>query len=256
MIDLNHVIRHVRSEGFAVINDAMPIEQVKLLREEIESKNRIHNQNIRFSGDLNMIHNCHEVSINFLEAYQHPYINECLSELLGNSYIIYAFQSSSLPGNGTNYARRIHCDSPRFIKDYITNVGVILALDSYTEHTGAIEFLPYSFNLLDSPSKHDFESNSRRIHCNEGSIIIFNARTFHREGINSSNDFRHSLTCNFCRCYMRQRFDFVRMAQASGLILNMTDHQRKLIGYNVRIPTSLDEFFLPPDKRMYLSGQE
>ena len=203
-----------------------------------------------------MMHNCHEESINFLEAYQHPCIVRCLSELLGDSYIIYAFQSSSLPPNGTNFARRIHCDSPRLIKDYITNIGVILTLDNYSEQTGAIEFMPFSFDTAIPPGEEDFEMSSQKVFCDKGSIIIFNARTFHREGLNSTDTFRHSLTCNFCRCYMRQRFDFVRMAQASGSILQMTEQQRKLIGYNVRVPTSLDEFFLPPEKRLYLSGQE
>ena len=85
---------------------------------------------------------------------------------------------------------------------------------------------------------------------------MFNARTFHREGINYSNDYRHSLTTNFCRCYMRQRFDFVRMANASGSIFTMSESQRKLIGYDVRLPTSLDEFFMPEGKRLYKANQE
>jgi len=55
---------------------------------------------------------------------------------------------------------------------------------------------------------------------------------------------------------MKQRFDFVRMAQTSGLIFEMTNEQRKLIGYNARIPVSLDDFYLPPEKRMYKPGQE
>ena len=55
---------------------------------------------------------------------------------------------------------------------------------------------------------------------------------------------------------MRQRFDFVRMAAASGSLLLMSESQRKLIGYDVRMPTSLDEFFMPEGKRLYKANQE
>ena len=252
----SEIVKNVRDKGFFVVNSVFTSAEVLNLREQLDDINQESNLNVRSIQDLNMVHNCHEKSLDFLSAYENTLIVRALKELLGHSYIIYALQSSTLPPNSTNYARRIHCDSPRLIKDYITNVGVIITLDDYTESSGSIEFMPYSFCLDKPPSESEFAARSKKVECRKGAVIIFNARTFHREGINSTQLTRHSLTCNFCRCYMRQRFDFVRMAQSSGSILAMTSHQRKLIGYNVRMPTSLDEFFLPEDKRMYLSGQE
>ncbi len=252
----SEIVEDVRDKGFFTVDSVFTSAEVLNLREQLDEVNRQSNLNVRSTQDLNMVHNCHEKSLDFLGAFEHPLIVSTLNELLGHSYIIYAFQSSTLPPNATNSARRIHCDSPRLIQDYITNVGVIIALNDYTQNSGSIEFMPYSFRIDKPPSDSEFVAKSKKVECREGSVIIFNARTFHREGINMTQSIRHSLTCNFCRCYMRQRFDFVRMAQSSGSILAMTSHQRKLIGYNVRMPTSLDEFFLPDDQRMYLSGQE
>ena len=256
MSEQQDAIFSIQSNGYHVAQNIFSKQEVSVLRQNLDYFNAKHNNSLRSLADRDMIHNCHELSIKFLKAYEKPLIVNLLSNLLGKSYIIYAFQSSSLPGGGTNNAHRIHCDSPRVIPGYISNVGVIITLDMYTSDSGAIQFMPKSFEHKNSPSLSEFEKKSKMISCNSGSVIFFNARTFHREGINLSKSYRHSLTCNFCRCYMRQRFDFVRMAETSGSILNMTDDQKKLIGYNVRVPTSLDEFFLPPDKRMYISGQE
>ncbi|MCP9890256.1 phytanoyl-CoA dioxygenase family protein [Cyanobium sp. Aljojuca 7D2] len=256
MIDVAVLKEIVLHKGFCVIENLFPEDEVYTLRKLLESAVEQHNQNLRSDTDRDMVHNCHEYSLKFIEPYQHPLIDDMLSQLLGYSYIIYAFQSSSLPPNGSNYARRIHCDSSRVIENYVTNIGVIITLDDYTKESGPIEFLPQSFKSTSKPTSDIFASKSEKIICNAGSCIIFNARTFHREGINHLSRYRHSLTCNFCRCYMKQRFDYVRMAEASGSILRMTCEQRKLIGYNVRVPTSLDEFFLPSNKRMYLPNQE
>lgn len=256
MVAVSLLKEGILSKGYAVAESIFSNQEVAILRQILESSLRRHNSKLHSEGDRDMVHNCHEYSIKLLEAYHHPIIAATLSQILEHSYIIYAFQSSSLPPKGSNYARRIHCDSPRMIKDYITNIGAIITLDDYTEDSGPIEFLPNSFELPSTPSSDLFALKAERIICGAGSCILFNARTFHREGINCLDGYRHSLTCNFCRCYMKQRFDFVRMAEASGLIHSMTPDQKKLIGYNVRVPSSLEEFFLPPDKRMYLPGQE
>ena len=250
------VANEVITRGFSCVPSLIAEKNVDFLREKLSNYNKIHNSNLRVDTDCDMVHNCHELSLEFLAAFQHPLIDECLKILLGHSYLIYAFQSSSLPPCGSNNARRIHCDSPRVIPNYITNVGAIIALDDYTKKTGAIEFLPNSFNLISPPTEHTFVQESKQVICPSGSVILFNARTFHREGINFTHNYRHSLTVNFCRCYMRQRFDFVRMAAASGSLLLMSESQRKLIGYDVRMPTSLDEFFMPEGKRLYKANQE
>ena len=255
-MNISCICDEVLEKGFTLIPNVFSSCKIDNVRALLDKYNAIHNHSLRASSDRDMVHNCHELSINFLELFELKIIDDALSCLLGYSYLIYAFQSSSLPPQGTNYARRIHCDSPRLIPGYITNIGVIITLDDYLPENGAIEFLPKSFEQTSLPSIKQFELKSEKVYCPKGSIIIFNARNYHREGFNHSSVYRHSLTANFCRCYMRQRFDFVRMAQASGLMLSLTENQRKLIGYNVRMPSSLDEFFLPTDKRMYLSGQE
>jgi hypothetical protein len=54
---------------------------------------------------------------------------------------------------------------------------------------------------------------------------------------------------------MKQRMDWVRFIPES--ISNQLNAQAKrIIGYDTRIPSSLEEFFQPEDKRLYKGGQE
>lgn len=86
-------------------------------------------------------------------------------------------------------------------------------------------------------------------------MIVFNARLFHRAGINHSADWRHSLTMNLCRPFMKQRMDWVRFIPTE-IAEQLNDQARRIIGYDSRIPTSLEEFFLEEGQRLYKPGQE
>jgi ectoine hydroxylase-related dioxygenase (phytanoyl-CoA dioxygenase family) len=99
-----------------------------------------------------------------------------------------------------------------------------------------------------------FFANAARACCAAGDMIIFNARTVHAAGINTTQRTRHSLTINFCRSYMRQRFDFPRLVPRE-VIDGLGEKGRRLIGMNVRMPTSLDEFYLPIEQRLYKPNQ-
>lgn len=183
-----------------------------------------------------------------------PRLQPLVAPLLGEHWILYAFTSSSVPPGGTNYGRRVHVDSPRFVPDYASNVGLVWALDAFTRDNGGTEVLPGSHNSPEAPSEAYFERNCVQLECPQGSLIVFQARLFHRSGLNGSAQFRHALTMNACRAFMKQRMDWVRfvpkpIADALGA------QGRRLLGYDTRLPTSLDEFFVPDAERLYKPNQ-
>jgi len=47
----------------------------------------------------------------FAGLLEDPRLQQLLAPLLGESWILYAFTSSSLPPGGSNYGNRIHVDS-------------------------------------------------------------------------------------------------------------------------------------------------
>jgi ectoine hydroxylase-related dioxygenase (phytanoyl-CoA dioxygenase family) len=168
---------------------------------------------------------------------------------------MYAYTSSSLPPKGDNYGSRIHVDCPRFIPNYVTNVGVIWALDDFTLENGATHVLPGSHNTDQIPTDQFFKENNIRLTCKAGDLIIFNARLWHAAGINNTDKFRHALTMNVCRPFMKQRMDWVRFIP-STITDQLSSQARRIIGFDTRLPSTLEEFFLSDDERLYKANQE
>ncbi|MGH7178923.1 MAG: phytanoyl-CoA dioxygenase family protein, partial [Tepidisphaeraceae bacterium] len=190
----------------------------------------------------------------FASLMENPVLQAHLSELLGDTCIVYAYTSSSMPPSGKNYSSRIHVDCPRLIPGYITNVGVMLALDDYTAENGATYFLPGSHTRADVPGEKEFFANAERAYPKAGGAVIFNARTFHMGAPNSTPKPRHAITMNVCRSYMRQRFDYPKMVPES-VLSQLGPVGRRFLGFNVRMPTTLEEYYVPEEKRLYKSNQ-
>lgn len=209
------------------------------------------------SADSWMVHNFFLRGPNLLCILDNPTIHSYLSEILSPTCVIYACQSSSMPPNATNYSCRIHVDSPRFIPGYVSNVGVMVALNDFTLENGATYFLPGSHLSPDMPEETAFFSKAERAICKAGDGILFNARTWHCGGVNKTSSPRHSLTINVCRSFMKQRFDFPRMLDRDypHITQSLSELGKRFLGYNVRMPTSLEEFYLPLSERLYKPGQ-
>jgi ectoine hydroxylase-related dioxygenase (phytanoyl-CoA dioxygenase family) len=201
-----------------------------------------------------MVHNPFVHDPVFFQVLENQSVVDMMDELLGETSIVYAFTTSSMPPNGTNYSNRIHVDCPRVIPNYISNIGMIIALDDFTVENGATYFMPESFYLQDQPPEEVFLSSAKRVLPQRGDMVVFNARTWHLGGQNTTDTFRHAITINACRSFMRQRFDYPRM-----LGWDKADHisptLRRVLGYNVRVPASLEEYYLPADRRLYHPNQ-
>jgi ectoine hydroxylase-related dioxygenase (phytanoyl-CoA dioxygenase family) len=178
-----------------------------------------------------------------------------MHHLLGHGCIVHAFNSSSVPPGGTHYARDIHVDAPRWVEGYMTNAGCIMALDPFTAATGAMEVQPSGFRSPDRPSLKTFEATCARVELAPGDALFFNARCWHRSGANQTAQWRHAVTVNVCRAFMRQQFDFPRLLEAQGITVE-DEALRQFLGWHVRMPTSMDELLAPPDERPYRPGQE
>lgn len=241
--------------GVVVIDDIVDTDTVSILRAELEAAIE-EDSLVRDSVfDAGMVHNCMVRGEAMCSLIQNKKINDVIDALFTPYAIIYAYQSSSLyPGRG-NYGSRIHVDCPRFIPNYITNLGAIIALDDFTHDNGGTYYLPGSHKSESLPDQSFFYENAKQLSCNKGALILFNGRLVHAAGVNRTDTARHALTINYCRPYMRQRFDFPRLISTEQL-RQFNDIGKRRIGMDVRMPISLDEFYLPADKRLYKPGQE
>jgi ectoine hydroxylase-related dioxygenase (phytanoyl-CoA dioxygenase family) len=247
----------VKTRGYSIIPGYLSKAECAILKSgmitAIESYRPIDKVE-RSHLDRHQIHDLMNKDINFARLLEDPRLQQLIAPHLGDYWIMYAATSSSIPPQGRNYASRLHVDCPRFHPGYTFNMGIIWALDDYTPVNGALKILPGSQHSDTMPELDFFEKNSVQILCEAGSLLVFNARTFHRTADNSTDQWSHSMTLNACRSFMKQRMDWVRFVP-SEITDQLNAQARRLIGFDTRLPTNLDEFFVPDDQRLYKPNQ-
>jgi ectoine hydroxylase-related dioxygenase (phytanoyl-CoA dioxygenase family) len=191
----------------------------------------------------------------FVELFDNSKLTAVFNAILGEGCIVYAYTSSSMPPNKTNYSRRIHVDSPRLIPNYITNLGATILLDDFTEENGATYFLPYSQNYEKQPSEEEFYGKCKRLIAKAGTVWFFNARVWHAGGDNLTQNWRHALTVNMVRPWMKQRIDIPRAMQHLDLSYMSINAQQKL-GFLAQVPANYDEYYATPELRKYKQKTE
>ncbi|MEH6420894.1 phytanoyl-CoA dioxygenase family protein [Pseudomonas sp. CGJS7] len=253
----SEIEREIRDNGFAVVGPLVDPDTVAQMRAALE---------IAVAGDIQrwsdnpwykdhwMVHNLLQRDRVFLRFLDNPLMHEYLSRLLSPSCILYAYTSSSLPANGSNLSRRIHVDSQAEAQGYATNIGVLLALDDFSDDNGATYYLPGSHLSLEVPGNEAFFERAVRVYPKAGEAVIFNARTYHYGGTNTTQTPRHAVTLNVCRHWMKQRFDYPRMLSNEQLS-ELGPVGRRFVGMDSRTPSSLEEYYVAPEDRLFKGGQ-
>jgi ectoine hydroxylase-related dioxygenase (phytanoyl-CoA dioxygenase family) len=256
-MDVTELAARVASDGFAVMPDVLPAAAALELRGRLQEL--VDEDLARWSGNPHyrdhwMVHNLLLRDDRFLLLLENERLQACLDALLSPWCILYAYTSSSLPPHGSNYSRRIHNDAQARCAPYVTNIGVLLALDDFSEENGATRFLPGSHRSHAVPSEAEFQRDSVAVLPARGAAVFFNAHTFHLGGLNRTDQPRHAVSMNVCRHWMKQRFDYPRMLDARQLgLLGATG--RRFVGMLSRPPVSLEEYYVAPELRTYHSGQ-
>lgn len=207
--------------------------------------------------DFGMVLVCSIYGSVFLEPFDNEALMAPFNAVLGDGCIVYAYTSSSMPPGKTNYSRRIHrdCPSSRLIPGFPTNMGATIALDDFTLENGASYFLAGSHTRADAPTDAEFVEKASRFVAPAGSVMFFDALTYHAGGDNRTGSWRHALTINMCRSWMKQRLDLPRV-MADVDPAQLSHGARQKLGFMTQVPASYDEYYAPPEKRKYTQPVE
>jgi ectoine hydroxylase-related dioxygenase (phytanoyl-CoA dioxygenase family) len=246
----------IRKRGAYVLRGVIDAPAIRALKDALiralAEDEATHGREYKFRG---MVHALMSRGQPFLDLLGNPTIRRACRTVLGHGCIVHAYNSSSMPPGASNYSRSIHVDCPRVIPGYATNMGITIALDPFNAETGGMEIMPDSFELPQAPDEMAFQKGAEQPLLAPGDAIIFNARCWHRGGMNRTPNWRHAVTMNVCRAYMRQQFDYPRMLDDLH-IDGLDEDRRQFLGYHVRVPASMAEFLLPAEQRLYRTGQE
>ena len=181
-------------------------------------------------------------------------MHRMFSQFLGGTCILYATTSTILRPNQNHYTCEIHTDTPRLVPGYHLGMLMTLALDEFTEQNGATWYLPGSHRSMEKPSEDEFYAKAVRVTRSAGDAVFFHPRVWHAGGRNETDETRCGCSIYACRSWMRQRFDYPRLVDKK-MLSQLGERGKAFLGFNVRVPTSMEEFYRPPEERLHKPDQ-
>ena len=191
----------------------------------------------------------------FVELLESSPLQRYVDDVLDDTCIIHSFSAGRGQLKEDNpISSAIHRDTPRFCRPYILSVQILYMIDDFTLENGATYILAGSHKTKSKPPDEKFFAKAARLIGKAGDAVIFDSLIWHAGGANISRARRRLITCVYSRSFMKQQIDLPR-ALKGKVLEKLGDRSRRLIGHNVIVPASMDEFVLPAEKRLYKRNQ-
>lgn len=178
-------------------------------------------------------------------------ISETATMHLQNGLLLPSFAPDAQP---SVFQNAWHQDFPRVLNGYLASINVLFAIDGFTSANGATWVVPASHQKAARPSDADIRATASPVECPAGSMVIFDSTLWHAAGRNTSGRDRAAINHQFTRSYIKQQIDYVR-ALGEPAIQAQPPRTQQLLGWYTRVVTSLDEYYQPPEKRLYRARQ-
>jgi ectoine hydroxylase-related dioxygenase (phytanoyl-CoA dioxygenase family) len=135
-----------------------------------------------------------------------------------------------------------HRDLPyqHFVSSRPLAINALFCLDPFTIENGATKVLPASHRQEAFPSDRFIETEATTIAAPAGSFIVLDCMMYHSGGVNTTDRPRRGVNHVYSIPLLRQQIDLPSLLGDQFA----TDHAlRRLLGYDVRTPRSVAEYF-------------
>lgn len=238
-------LKHV---GYFVLKNAIDMKTIETLQNDFEKVMRLENPAVK----NNYFYLAHTLSENFYSFLETNPAQFYIDTILGETCIIHSYNGITLKPQVDNpIQNKIHRDTQRFCRPYLLSVQQIIVLDDFTKENGATYILPKSHLKSEKPSDEYFFKNAVQIEAKKGDILVFDSLCWHCGGINLTSQQRRALTIVYTRSFMKQQINL-----PSSINREVKNSKiRRLLGFDVRVPSNMKEFDLPVNERLYKPNQ-
>jgi ectoine hydroxylase-related dioxygenase (phytanoyl-CoA dioxygenase family) len=261
---LDRTLTGLREDGCAVVTDVLDAEFLARTRAAMYEAQRairaqVGEERLARAGELGVLRLMLAFDDHFFRFLELPealaVVDGTVSETailhLQNGLILPSFPNGDVPAT---FQTSFHRDFPRYLDGYLASVNLFFAIDEFTEANGATLVVPGTHQLAEAPPPSDLEARKLPVVCPAGSILVFDSTLWHAAGANVSGRDRLAINHQFTRSYIKQQVDYVR-ALGEDKVQAQPPRTQQLLGWYTRVVTSLDEYYRPPEERLYRAGQ-
>lgn len=188
----------------------------------------------------------------FMEALP---LDDYIKAFFEGEYILNSYGAiNNGPSATSSYAhgQRFHRDVRTWSGGFRLMLNMLVMVDDFTLLNGATKLVSGSHRVKERPDDAEMESRSVRLLGSAGDVALFDSNLWHCAAENRTQFPRMALTLTFTRPFFKQQMDYPRFL---GERYTDDPRMRQLLGYNSRVPCNHDEWYQPPELRMYKPGQ-
>ncbi|WP_341313904.1 phytanoyl-CoA dioxygenase family protein [Paraburkholderia sp. IMGN_8] len=220
------------------------------LRDEIRQRNGVQENSAGTLHHLLMDSECYVELLTELSV-----LEPVFKRFFDGNFVLNSYGGVINERDSRSYVQNVHRDI-RFGSDtrrFMLNALVML--DDFTLDNGATHILSHSQNIAKQPDDETFYAQASRATGERGSVLLFDSRMWHATGRNATNAPRRALTLTFTSPFFKPQLDYARLF-GYGSLDRCNAWMRQVLGFNARVPESLDEFYVPVERRFYQRGQD
>lgn len=252
---ISALVEDMNINGFAIAKGVVNLDTIKTISDRLDSY--YERDQARFGKDflfeineLEVVRNVMEYDDVFADLLdENNFMDAAMEALLHKYAIIHNYNLIRLfPDVKTKMlGHQWHRDVFYFGPGIRTSVNVMIPLQKTTVENGATEVIPGTHLHKDLPSEEFIQKNRVAAELEPGDILFCDAATYHSAGANKTENPRTIIVLKYTLSFFTQQYDFCRM-------LDMDKYSERIknrLGFNVRVPDSLEKFRVKADKRMY-----
>lgn len=250
-------------EGYTILRGVITQEWISKLIPKIHTAFKIHKEHQISKGIVNpnegvAIHAVisDEIFINLLDDLASDgFFNSLESNYFNSNCILNSFSAlNSIKGN-PNFSSNVHRDLRFYSHPMRLMLNCLIMVDDFTCENGGTFLLPKSHLNEEKPSNEYFYSNAIQVTGKSGDILIFDSNIWHSSAPNYTENDRLAIPFTLSKSHMKQLLDYPR-AIGYDKIDSFSTELQKLLGYYSRVPSSIDEWYQPEEKRLYKKNQD
>jgi ectoine hydroxylase-related dioxygenase (phytanoyl-CoA dioxygenase family) len=250
--------REMQTKGWSLFETVVPEDELKALRAALDKaceqcrEAQLRNKLPNTAGTAHHVLVFEGPFMDFLTRY---YLDAQIQAYFQSQYVLNSFGAVVTHKEAASYAMNMHRDVRAFTGELKLMLNMLVMLDDFTLENGATHLLTGSHARSERPSPEAFARDADRLTGKAGSICLFDSNLWHGAGRNRTNEPRRAITLTFTKGLVKPQFDYIRCF-GEARVAKMDPRLQQMLGWNARVPASLDEWYQPVESRFYRPGQD
>ena len=233
---IKDTLAELEKEGYSILEGLVPPDQITGIRDELKCtlNDESFGKNNFLGKRTKRLHSLFAKLRSVDDLALKEEILAVANELLGDVILGASVATQIFPGESE---QPFHFDDgiyplPREFRE--VKLGVIWALDDFTENNGGTVIIPRSHGNRDHTSISDLGERKVAI-MPKGSALLYLGSLWHAAGANTSNDVRLGVILQYVESWLRPQDSHLISVQINEA-MNLKPELQALLGYSMREP--------------------